>query len=304
MAVAYLLPPELNTREFEEARARAGSARAALQEALSRERQVSVSLRQAALRSTRYQNLFREGAVSKESWELARNEADVLGKEKQAASAAAEAARYNLAAAVAQTDRAVSDKSVSVISPVDGRILRVLEKSERVVPAGTHLVDIGDPDKIELVIDVLSSDAVRVKPGNRVLVEDWGGDRALSGVVRTVEPAAFTKISALGIEEKRVNIIAVLDEDEPLLGDNFRIQASIVLAESGNVLKVPVSSLFRGRDAWNAFVIDGGRAKQRRVSLGMRGTYEAEVLEGLREGDRVVVHPTNELQDGMRVRVP
>jgi HlyD family secretion protein len=304
LPVAAIMPPELNSREHEEAHARAGSARAALQEVLSRQRQVSVTLGQAALRSARYRALYREGAVSKEAFELAQNEAAVLEKERQAAAAAVEAARYNLSALLASIDRSVSGKAVSVLSPVDGRILRIHEKSERVVPAGTPLFDIGDPERIEIVIDVLSSDAVRVKPGNTVLVEDWGGEVPLRGMVRTVEPAAFTRISALGIEEKRVNIITVLAGREPGLGDNFRVQSKIVIWEAENVLKVPTGSLFRGKGEWNVFVIEGGRAKVRKVVIGMRGAYDAEVLGGLKDGDHVVVHPTNELQNGMRVRVP
>ncbi len=131
---------------------------------------------------------------------------------------------------------------------------------------------------------------------------DWGGDKELQGIVKTVGPAAFTKTSALGIEEKRVNIVAVLSKDEPLLGDNFRVQASIVLREAADVLQVPVSSLFRGKDGWHLFVIEDGKAVDKAVTIGMRGTLQAQVLAGLREGQKVVVHPTNELKDGMSVK--
>ena len=299
--VASLLPAQLDSREYREASSRAGAARAALDEAVARQRRASLTLAQAERRYERYRNLYREGAVSKEAYELAESEAQTLRKEGDAARSGIVAARYNFGALQAVVDQQLSKKPVKVLSPVDGRVLRIHEESERVVGAGTPLVDIGDPSAIEILIDLLSSDAIRVKPGNRVVIMDWGGERELQGVVKTVGPAAFTKTSALGIEEKRVNIVATLSNNEPLLGDNFRVQASIVLRESANVLQVPVSSLFRGKEGWHLFVIEDGRAVDRVVSVGMRGTIQAQVLAGVKDGQRVVVHPTNELKDGMRV---
>ena len=301
--VASLLPAQLDSREYREASSRAGSARAALDEAIARQRRADLTLVQAERRFGRYRNLYGEGAVSKESYELAENEAQTLRKERDAARSGVEAARYNLGALQALVDRQVAGQPVKVLSPVDGRVLRIHEQSERVVSAGSPLVDIGDPSAIEIVIDLLSSDAIRVKPGNRVVIMDWGGERELQGVVKTVDPAAFTKTSALGIEEKRVNIVALLSRNEPLLGDNFRVQASIVLREASAVLQVPVSSLFRGKEGWHLFVLEDGRAVDKAVRIGMRGTLQAQVLAGVREGQKVVVHPTNELKDGMSVKV-
>ncbi len=300
--VASLLPAQLDSREYREASARSGAARAALDEGVARQRRADLSLAQAERRFGRYRNLYGEGAVSKEAYELAEIEAQTLRKESQAARSGVEAARYNFVALQAVVDRQLSKKPVKVLSPVDGRVLRIHEQSERVVSAGSPLVDIGDPSAIEVVIDLLSSDAIRVKPGNRVVIMDWGGDRELQGVVKTVGPAAFTKTSALGIEEKRVNIVAVLSKDEPLLGDNFRVQASIVLREAADVLQVPVSSLFRGKEGWHLFVIEDGRAVEKGVTVGMRGTLQAQVLAGVNVGQRVVIHPTNELKDGMMVK--
>jgi HlyD family secretion protein len=299
--VASLLPVQLDSREYREASSRAGAARAALDEAIARQRRAALTLAQAERRFVRYRNLSLEGAVSKEAYELAENEAQTLRKEGEAARSGVEVARNNFGALQALVDRQVAGKPVMVLSPVDGRVLRIHEQSERVVSAGSPLVDIGDPSSIEIVIDLLSSDAIRVKQGNRVVIMDWGGERELQGVVKTVGPAAFTKTSALGIEEKRVNIVATLSRDEPLLGDNFRVQASIVIREAANVLQVPVSSLFRGKEGWHLFVIEEGRAVDKAVAIGMRGTLQAQVLAGVREGQRVVVHPTNELKDGMRV---
>ncbi len=301
--VAELLPPELDLRAYSEASSRVGSARAALDEAMARERQVRLSTEQAERSFLRQQNLFREGAVSKESYELAENETNISKKESDQARSAVKAAHFNLAALQAVVDRQTAGKPVCVFSPVNGRVLRIHEKSERIISAGSPLLDIGDPSAIEIVIDVLSSDAIAVKPGNRVLITNWGGDKELQGVVKTVDPAAFNKVSALGIEEKRVNIVAVPCTNEPLLGDNFRVQASIVLREARSVLQVPVSSLFRGKNGWHLFSIENGKAVDRSITLGMRGTWQAEVLGGVSEGQRVVVHPSNELKDGMAVQV-
>ncbi|WP_363318847.1 efflux RND transporter periplasmic adaptor subunit [Chlorobium sp.] len=299
--VAELLPVALDAREYREASARAAAARAAYDESLARERQAVLNLEQANRRSIRYNNLYSEGAVSKEAFELARNEADVLRKEADAVRSATASARFSFEAQQAIIDRQIAGRSVRIEAPVSGKVLRLHEKSERVVVAGVPLFDIGDPSAIEIVIDILSSDAVRVKPGNRVLVEEWGGGSPLEAVVKSVEPAAFTKISALGIEEKRVNIIAALKRYEPKLGDNFRVQASIVLREKSRSLLVPVSSLFRGSGGWQVFVIESGKAVRKPVVIGLRSAFHAEVLDGLDDGDRVVVHPTNELGDGMRV---
>lgn len=303
MILASIVAPELNSREFSEAAALAASARSSLNEAEARSRQVSVNLGQAKLRAGRFDNLYREGAVSKESWEQTRNEADVLEKERQAAVSAVAAASSQYDAARAKIDRRLASKPVEVTAPADGQVLRIYEKSERTVPAGTALFDIGDPGTLEIVIDVLSADAVSVRPGQAVKIDGWGGREVLRARVNRIEPAAFTKVSALGIEEKRVNIIALPERVEPGLGDNFRVQATIVVQEAPRVLRVPVSSLFRSGTGWRLFVIEGGRAVERKVRIGLRGVYEAEVLDGVKDGEPVVLHPQNELKSGMRVTV-
>ena len=300
--VARITPPPLNSREYESAEARAKSAEALLEAANAEQRRVKLDLDRAARKHSRYRNLYAKGAVSSETYEEVKTAWEVLARQYQAASLNAESARYERDAARSVIDRAVEGRPFDVMAPDSGKVLRVIEKSERVVVAGTPLVEIGDPRDIEVVVDLLSSEAVKVEPGMAVAVEEWGGGADLEGVVRTVEPAAFTKISALGIEEKRVNIVVDLSETNPALGDNYRVQARIVLWEGENILKVPVSAIFRGEDGWMVFALDEGRAVMRNVQLGRRGTYYAEVLEGLTEGDRVVVHPTNDLEDGMRVK--
>ena len=301
--VARVTPPPLNTREFEEAEARSRSAEAVLEAARASERQVKVDLDQAVRKYNRYKNLYGKGAVAAETFEEVKTAWQVLQKQHQASLLNVESARYDFEAALSVIGQSGSGNTVNVFAPDSGRVLRVFEKSERVVSAGTPLVEMGNPEDIELVIDVLSSDAVKVEPDMRVQVEEWGGGTVLSGVVRTVEPAAFTKISALGIEEKRVNIIVDLEEPESRLGDNYRIQAKIILWQGEGVLQVPVSSIFRGDQGWNVFVVRNGKAVRQPITIGKRGTYYAEVLDGLEEGDVVVIHPTNDLEDDMRVKV-
>lgn len=301
--VARVTPPPLNTREFEEAEARSRSAEAVLEAARASERQVKVDLDQAVRKYNRYKNLYGKGAVAAETFEEVKTAWQVLQKQHQASLLNVESARYDFEAALSVIGQSGSGNTVNIFAPDSGKVLRVFEKSERVVSAGTPLVEMGNPEDIELVIDVLSSDAVKVEPDMRVQVEEWGGGTVLSGVVRTVEPAAFTKISALGIEEKRVNIIVDLEEPESRLGDNYRIQAKIILWQGEGVLQVPVSSIFRGDQGWNVFVIRNGKAVRQPITIGKRGTYYAEVLDGLEEGDVVVIHPTNDLEDDMRVKV-
>jgi len=300
--VARITPPSLNTREYTRAEAAMRSSEAALGAAGARERQVKVDLEQARRKYDRYTVLFEQGAVSKEEYEEVKATRDMLAKEYSAATMTTRSSRFDFDAARAVVDSALEGSFFEVRSPRDGLVLKILEKSERIIAAGTPLVEIGNAHDIELVIDVLSSDAVKVAPGMQVVIEEWGGGSALQGRVRFIEPAAVTKISSLGIEEKRVNIIIDLDEPERRLGDNYRVQADIVLWRGDNVLQVPVSSLFRGDEDWEVFTVRRGRAIVQPVTIGRRGAYEAEVIDGVREGDLVVVHPTNDLEDGMRVK--
>ena len=190
-------------------------------------------------------------------------------------------------------------------APINGRVLRVFRESSGVVQAGEPLLEIGDPLDLEVEIDVLSRDAVKVKPGAPVLLEEWGGDRALNGEVRLVEPSGFTKISTLGVEEQRVNVIVDLvdpPQKRETLGDGFRVEARIVIAEADDVLKVPTSALFRIGEEWAVFRVEGGVARQRTVKLGLENGLEAEVQEGLAEGDEVVTHPGDNVVDGRAVK--
>lgn len=197
----------------------------------------------------------------------------------------------------AETDR------LDIRAPIGGLVLRVFQESEAVVAGGTRLLELGDPRDLEMEIDVLSTDAVKMRPGARVIVDHWGGPEPLAGRVRVVEPAGFLKVSALGVEEQRVNVIAdftdPLDKRKPL-GDAYRVEARIVISE-GEAVKVPTGALFRRGGGWACFVNRDGRAKLTEVAVGRTDGLETEVLNGLREGDTVVVHPSDRVKDGVRV---
>lgn len=193
---------------------------------------------------------------------------------------------------------------ISIHAPVDGRILRILHESEGVVTAGEPLLEIGDPRDLEIAVDLLSSDAVKVESGQRVIIEGWGGEQSLQGRVRRVEPFGFTKISALGIEEQRVN--AIIDFTSPAkkwsrLGHGYRVQVSVVVWEDQNVLKVPLTALFRDGADWALFVEENGRARLRQVTVGQRTDFEAQIVAGLAEGERVIEHPSDRVMDGVRI---
>ena len=191
--------------------------------------------------------------------------------------------------------------AVKIYAPAGGRILRVIEKDERIIGAGTPILEIGNPENLEIVVDVLSSEATQVKPGNEMLIENWGGAEALRARVRTVEPQAFTKISALGVEEQRVNVVADLLDKGIRLGDNYRLDVRIVVWQSGNVLKAPSSAFFREGEEWKVFVVESGEARLRAVEIGHQTAAETEIINGLNEDDHVILHPANQITDGRNV---
>jgi HlyD family secretion protein len=193
----------------------------------------------------------------------------------------------------------------TIYSPIDGRVLRVLQESAAVVSAGTPLLELGDPKDLEAEVDVLSRDAVRIHPGARVLLEHWGGEKELQGRVRLVEPSGFTKISTLGVEEQRVNVIVDFvdpPEARATLGDGFRVEARIVIDEASDVLKIPTSALFRVGANSAVFRVVDDVVHEQIVRIGRQNGLEAEVLEGLAEGDQVVIHPSDQVEDGVKVR--
>jgi HlyD family secretion protein len=303
-------PAFLDPRSEAQARADVRAAESAEQLARAEVEQAQAELDFANREFDRARELVQQGTISQRDLD----EAERAYRTRRAALATAQAAldrsAYQLERARAQlvtpAERRGAEECacIALRSPIDGQVLRLLQQSEGVVEAGTPVIEVGDPRDLEIAIDLLSSDAVKVQSGQRVIIDGWGGDRPLEGRVRLVEPFGFTKVSALGIEEQRVNVIVdiVSPHDEwTRLAHGYQVDAHVVLSERHDVLKVPVTALFRDGSDWAVFVADSGRAKLVRVTLGESNGIEAEVATGLDANDRVVLHPSDRIRDGVRV---
>jgi HlyD family secretion protein len=298
----------LDARAQAQAEARVRAAEAAREAAGAQRERAAAAARLYATDLGRMQRLLEQKVISAQEFDGAQMRASTSTQEARAAEFALQVAEFELEQARALQRRSQpggGGEPLVITSPVGGRVLRVLQESARVVPAGFPLMEVGDPGDLEARIEVLSRDAVAIRPGSRVLLEKWGGPAALAGRVRVVEPSAFTKVSALGVEEQRVYVVVdFLDplEQRPALGDAYRVEARIVTWESADVLKAPAGALFQRGGTWQAFVLDGGTARLRTVKVGHSDGLETEVLEGLKAGDRVVVYPGDQIADGVRVK--
>ncbi|MBE9556899.1 MAG: HlyD family efflux transporter periplasmic adaptor subunit [Proteobacteria bacterium] len=259
----------------------------------------------------RAEQLAKRGNVSQRDLDRAKLELRTRHAALSTAKASIEIRRFELETAQAALIQPGAESGegreqaccVEVYSPVDGRILRVIHESEGVVAAGAWLVELGDPADMEIVVDLLSGDAVGVREGAEVAIEDWGGV-TLAGRVRRVEPYAFTKISALGIEEQRVNVI--VDFTDPPekwqgLGHGYRVDAHILDWRGEDVLKLPLGALFRDGESWAVFVAEENVAKLRHIEIDHGNGREAEILEGLEIGATVILHPGDRISDGVRI---
>lgn len=305
--LAQMAPLPLSAREQDEITERVKAAEAQQREASEHVRHAQADLAQAQREHARVQKLVQNGFIAPQGAEQAANAATTAAIEAEAArlraqSAAAEV-RVARAGLVAVRGRgAGSDALVPVLAPMAGRILQLPDPSERVVTAGAPLMALGNLDKLEIVIELLSSEAVKVQPGMPVLVEGWGGAQALRARVQRVEPYAMTKVSALGVEEKRTRVIADLLDTPGALGDGYRVTARVVVWQHDHVLKAPSSALFRCRDGWCVFTAEGGEAHRRVVEIGARNAQEAQITKGLQSGQTVIRFPGNQVRDGVRVR--
>jgi len=308
--VARVSPAPLDPRGAAQAQARLEAALSAQREAQARVGQSQAALAQADRELRRARSLAASGTLSEqglEQAELARTSSD---RERDAALEAADAAAHEVEAARAAllsgssidaAGPAGGDAVIDVLAPTAGRVLRVHEESARVVAVGTPLLEIGDPSDLEIVVDVLSADAVKVRPGDEMRLVAWGGDEPLRARVRRVEPSGFTKLSALGVEEQRVNVIADFVDPPGALGDGYRLEARIVVWHGDDVLRAPASAIFRRGGRWHVFADADGRAQLRPVEIGHRGPDEVEIRSGLEAGDRLVLHPTDRVEDGVRI---
>jgi HlyD family secretion protein len=297
----------LDARSLAQAEARVRGAEAARDAAAAQKERATAAAKTFASDLERLKELYAKKVLSTQEFEAAQMRADTTAQDARAAEFALKVAEFEFQQARALITRGQpggSAEPLVITSPVSGRILRVFQESARVVPAGFALLEVGDPADLEARIEVLSRDGVAIKPGARVMLEQWGGPEPLQARVRLVEPSAFTKISALGVEEQRVYVVAdFIDpiEKRPTLGDSYRVEARVVIWENANALRAPAGGLFQRGGAWQAFAVEGGRARLRTVRVGRSNGTESEIIEGLREGESIVVYPGDKVSDGTRI---
>ena len=298
--------PLLDPRTRSELQAGVEAATAAVGQARAERQRASTAVERARSTLRRQQELMKAGAIAADALEAAETALASAEDGLRAAEFTERRIEYELQVARARLSAPnAAGRSVEVLAPIDGTVLKRLRESEGVVPVGEPLVEIGEPERKEIVADLLSTDAVRVSPGAEVLIEQWGGGHPLHGRVRRVEPSGFMKVSALGVEEQRVNVIVNFADssDAVRLGDGYRVEVRIVLWKDDNVIKVPVGALFRQGEGWAVFVVEEGRVRRQTVQLGQRNENVGQITGGLEAGATIVLHPPDTLMDGARVTV-
>jgi len=300
----------LDSRSRAEAKARVAAAKSAMRVAQENSCAVRADADLAVVEYERKKRLHKRASISQEEFDRAEALARRAEAVHRSAEFAIKVARFELDAALtaleysaARHDDILPEK-VAIKSPVNGQVLQVYHQSEGVVNAGQPLVEIGDARALEVEIDVLSANAVRIVSGTRVLFDRWGGKQTLEGMVRVVEPVGFTKTSALGVEEQRVLVVADITSEPKLwkrLGHGYRVEASFILWEGENIIQIPSSALFRSGEQWAVFVFENNRAVHRKIEVGRHGGLIAEVISGLAQGEQVITHPDDTVNDGIRV---
>jgi HlyD family secretion protein len=313
--VLVLLEPlrsdALDPRSRAQAAAQVGAAEAALASARENARAALADADLAHQELTRIEALGKAKFLSGQAVDQARSKASRTQAARQAADYSTNAARFQLETARAalayvgvRHSGAVGD-TLSVRAPVEARVLKLIHESEGSVRAGEALMELGNPETLEVEVEVLSTSAVAITPGGRVVLDRWGG-QPLQGVVRTVEPAGFTKVSALGVEEQRVRVIVDFTSPREAwqrLGDGYRMEASFIVWEGNEVLQIPSNALFRHKDGWAVFVAAVDRAQLRPIRTGQRSGLSAQVLEGLKAGEQVILHPDDKILDGGHIKL-
>lgn len=312
-AVAQLEPlrsPALDPRSHGEAKAAVAAAESSLKAAQEREQAARADADYAGQRHERMKSLFQRGTIARDTLDQAEAEARRAGANLSSAAAAVGVARSDLERArTAGQDYSAGRPGgrgvASVISPVSGRVFRIYRESEGAVQQGEPLLDLGNQADLEVRVEVLSSDAVQLRKGMRVEFKRWGGEQPLLGTIRIVEPAGFTKISSLGVEEQRTLVLVDITsppEQWKVLGDGFRLDTTFIVWEGKDVLQVPASALFRSGQDWAVFVADTGKAVKRIVQVGKRSGLTAEILSGLKEGEKVIARPDDTVKEGGKVK--
>ncbi|NNE20165.1 MAG: HlyD family efflux transporter periplasmic adaptor subunit [Myxococcales bacterium] len=304
-----LPPPLLDSRTRAEAKARVDAAMAARRQAQAAVNRARFQRDFAKQESQRAQAVVEQGGLARSDADRAVSTYRSSEEELRSAEFGGRVAEHQLklaqTALMQLSGQGEEGEQLEIISPVAGQVLKVFQESEGVVQSGTPILELGDPAALEIVVDVLSQDATRIPPGAPALIERWGGKNPLRGHVRIVEPSAFTKLSALGVEEQRVNVIIDMDDERELwrnLGDGYRVEARISVWEDEDVLRVPASAVFRSEDSWATFVVEDGTAVIRTVELGETNGLETEVLSGLEEGEMVIAYPSDSVRDGVSVK--
>ncbi len=299
-------PTLLDARTRAELQARLRASESAIGSARAERDRIQAELTFARSELQRARGLHEGGAIARRELEAAERQANTLERALQSAEFAIQTAEHQreLARASLVQTRSGRAATIPLYSPVDGVVLRLLLESEGVVAMGQPLLEVGDVNDLEIVADLLSSAAVAVRPAQPVLIEQWGGGQALHGRVRRVEPSAFTKISALGVEEQRVNVLIDFEDTADAvqsLGDGYRVEVRIIVWSKEDVLKIPTSSLFRHETRWAAYKVVDGVARLQPVEIGQRNGLEAEVLSGLSAGEQIVVYPSDAIADGVKL---
>lgn len=300
-------PDPLDARTRAQSEALVRTAKAAFQRAEAELQGAQSDEKFARNEWKRHRDMRNEGLISQALFEEMEYRLHTATSGLKAAEMSIQVARHELEqarAALSHTTASLEEGQMpepfEIRSPITGAVLRVLQESSVVVTPGTQLLELGDPKDLEVIVDVLSSDAVKIQAGARVLLEHWGGEPALNGVVRLVEPSAFTKISALGVEEQRVWVVIDFTdpwEQRPNLGDGYQLEPRIVILEKPDVLKVPTGALFRHGGEWHTFVVTNQSVAERRsVEKGASNGFETEILSGLAEGEVIIVHPSEEIR--------
>jgi len=306
--VARLTPapaPLIDPRSAAELNAAVEAAQAVIGQTRAERDRARSMLTRATSTAGRLQALLKAGAISGDELEAAETARRTAEEALRAAEFTVARAEHERQLARARLRPSSGGGSpVDVVAPVDGVVLKRNRESATVVPIGDPLLEIGDPASLEIVSDLLSTDAVKVTPGAAVLIEQWGGGNVLNGRVRRVEPSGFMKVSALGVEEQRVNVIVDFANraEAGSLGDAYRVEVRIVTWRVDSTLKVNVGSLFRRGEDWAVFAIENGRARLQPLKVGQRNDREGQILEGLSEGQMVALHPPDTLQDGARIK--
>jgi HlyD family secretion protein len=304
--LARVFPLPLDTRTRTETARRLEAAEASWRAAMSAVDRAETGWADALRRLERLERVAADvrGAVAEERLDAARSEERSSAEALDEARAVADAARHQVEAtrATLLTSDGLSAEPTLVPAPASGRVLRLYEECERAVSAGSPILEIGDPAALEVVVDVLTEDATELTAGATAWVRGGAGQDSVRGRIERIEPSAFTRVSPLGVEEQRVNVIVAFDDPPPALGDRFRVRVSLVAWQADDVLRVPVGALFREGEGWAVFTVEGEEARRRSIQLGHRGRESAEVLSGLDAGQAVVVYPSDAVRDGVTVR--